>query len=120
MERTTLTLVQSLPGISRWFEVDKRELVSSHLHQQPHPAADPGGSGPGQAVWSVCFISSTDPCLFILEPLPYLRRVLPADLGGVGGFFLFFSELCREKKETPEAALASANGSVRGEASHLG
>lgn len=28
MERTTLTLVQSLPGISRWFEVEKRELVS--------------------------------------------------------------------------------------------
>lgn len=28
VERTTLTLVQSLPGISRWFEVDKRELVS--------------------------------------------------------------------------------------------
>ncbi|XP_019738611.1 dedicator of cytokinesis protein 4b isoform X5 [Hippocampus comes] len=27
VERTTLTLVQSLPGISRWFEVDKRELV---------------------------------------------------------------------------------------------
>lgn len=28
MERTTLTLVQSLPGISRWFEVEKREVVS--------------------------------------------------------------------------------------------
>uniref|UniRef100_A0A8C6LYX5 Dedicator of cytokinesis 4b n=1 Tax=Nothobranchius furzeri TaxID=105023 RepID=A0A8C6LYX5_NOTFU len=27
VERTTLTLVQSLPGISRWFEVEKRELV---------------------------------------------------------------------------------------------
>ncbi|XP_026778719.3 dedicator of cytokinesis protein 4b isoform X1 [Pangasianodon hypophthalmus] len=27
VERTTMTLVQSLPGISRWFEVDKRELV---------------------------------------------------------------------------------------------
>ncbi|XP_037099092.1 dedicator of cytokinesis protein 4b isoform X1 [Syngnathus acus] len=27
VERTTLTLVQSLPGISRWFEVDKRDLV---------------------------------------------------------------------------------------------
>lgn len=32
VERTTLTLVQSLPGISRWFEVDKRELVRSHPH----------------------------------------------------------------------------------------
>lgn len=37
MERTTLTLVQSLPGISRWFEVEKRELVSedrtaTHTH----------------------------------------------------------------------------------------
>lgn len=28
MERTTLILVQSLPGISRWFEVEKREVVS--------------------------------------------------------------------------------------------
>lgn len=28
LERTTLTLVQSLPGISRWFEVEKKELVS--------------------------------------------------------------------------------------------
>nr|XP_023666077.1 dedicator of cytokinesis protein 4 isoform X2 [Paramormyrops kingsleyae] len=27
VERTTLTLVQSLPGISRWFEVDKRDLM---------------------------------------------------------------------------------------------
>ncbi|KAM9328557.1 dedicator of cytokinesis protein 4b isoform 4-T4 [Pholidichthys leucotaenia] len=27
VERTTLTLVQSLPGISRWFEVEKREMV---------------------------------------------------------------------------------------------
>uniref|UniRef100_A0A665WA18 Dedicator of cytokinesis 4b n=1 Tax=Echeneis naucrates TaxID=173247 RepID=A0A665WA18_ECHNA len=27
VERTTLTLVQRLPGISRWFEVEKRELV---------------------------------------------------------------------------------------------
>ncbi|KAG5273390.1 hypothetical protein AALO_G00150830 [Alosa alosa] len=27
VERTTLTLAQSLPGISRWFEVDKRDLV---------------------------------------------------------------------------------------------
>ncbi|KAA0720700.1 Dedicator of cytokinesis protein 4 [Triplophysa tibetana] len=27
VERTTLTLVQSLPGISRWFEVERRELV---------------------------------------------------------------------------------------------
>uniref|UniRef100_A0A3B4FGU4 Dedicator of cytokinesis protein 4 n=1 Tax=Pundamilia nyererei TaxID=303518 RepID=A0A3B4FGU4_9CICH len=27
VERTTLTLIQSLPGISRWFEVEKRELV---------------------------------------------------------------------------------------------
>lgn len=37
MERTTLTLVQSLPGISRWFEVDKRELVSE---TQSRHAAD--------------------------------------------------------------------------------
>uniref|UniRef100_A0A8C1NS34 Dedicator of cytokinesis 4 n=1 Tax=Cyprinus carpio TaxID=7962 RepID=A0A8C1NS34_CYPCA len=28
VERTTLTLAQSLPGISRWFEVEKRELVN--------------------------------------------------------------------------------------------
>uniref|UniRef100_A0A8C2GRK8 Dedicator of cytokinesis 4b n=1 Tax=Cyprinus carpio TaxID=7962 RepID=A0A8C2GRK8_CYPCA len=27
VERTTLTLVQSLPGISRWFEVERKELV---------------------------------------------------------------------------------------------
>lgn len=27
MERTSLYLVQSLPGISRWFEVEKREVV---------------------------------------------------------------------------------------------
>nr|XP_014346036.1 PREDICTED: dedicator of cytokinesis protein 4 [Latimeria chalumnae] len=27
VERTTLTLMQSLPGISRWFEVEKREVV---------------------------------------------------------------------------------------------
>ncbi|NXT09253.1 DOCK4 protein, partial [Prunella fulvescens] len=27
VERTTLILVQSLPGISRWFEVEKREVV---------------------------------------------------------------------------------------------
>ncbi|XP_078272813.1 dedicator of cytokinesis protein 4-like isoform X4 [Rhinoraja longicauda] len=27
VERTSLTLVQSLPGISRWFEVDRREVV---------------------------------------------------------------------------------------------
>ncbi|KAK3564766.1 hypothetical protein QTP86_025280 [Hemibagrus guttatus] len=27
VERTTLSLAQSLPGISRWFEVEKRELV---------------------------------------------------------------------------------------------
>ncbi|XP_039202492.1 dedicator of cytokinesis protein 4-like isoform X2 [Crotalus tigris] len=27
VERTTLILVQSLPGISRWFEVEKREIV---------------------------------------------------------------------------------------------
>ncbi|RXN23373.1 dedicator of cytokinesis 4-like protein [Labeo rohita] len=27
VERTTLTLAQSLPGISRWFEVEKRELL---------------------------------------------------------------------------------------------
>lgn len=31
MERTTLILVQSLPGISRWFEVEKREVVSMRL-----------------------------------------------------------------------------------------
>lgn len=28
IERTTLTLTHSLPGISRWFEVERRELVS--------------------------------------------------------------------------------------------
>ncbi|KFV04208.1 Dedicator of cytokinesis protein 4, partial [Tauraco erythrolophus] len=28
VERTTLILMQSLPGISRWFEVEKREVVS--------------------------------------------------------------------------------------------
>ena len=28
IERTTLILTHPLPGISRWFEVDKRELVS--------------------------------------------------------------------------------------------
>ncbi|XP_034381917.1 dedicator of cytokinesis protein 4b isoform X6 [Cyclopterus lumpus] len=33
VERTTLTLVQSLPGISRWFEVDKRELVECQSRQ---------------------------------------------------------------------------------------
>lgn len=34
VERTTLTLVQSLPGISRWFEVDKRELVSASVEYE--------------------------------------------------------------------------------------
>lgn len=34
MERTTLTLVQSLPGISRWFEVEKRELVSGTTSEE--------------------------------------------------------------------------------------
>lgn len=29
IERTTLTLTHSLPGISRWFEVERRELVTS-------------------------------------------------------------------------------------------
>lgn len=28
IERTTLTLTHSLPGISRWFEVERRELVT--------------------------------------------------------------------------------------------
>ncbi len=28
IERTTLILTHPLPGISRWFEVEKRELVS--------------------------------------------------------------------------------------------
>ncbi|EPQ13569.1 Dedicator of cytokinesis protein 4 [Myotis brandtii] len=31
VERTSLFLVQSLPGISRWFEVDKREVVRTRL-----------------------------------------------------------------------------------------
>lgn len=31
VERTSLFLVQSLPGISRWFEVDKREVVRPKL-----------------------------------------------------------------------------------------
>lgn len=35
VERTTLTLVQSLPGISRWFEVDKRELVRHKYRSEP-------------------------------------------------------------------------------------
>uniref|UniRef100_A0A8K9V583 Dedicator of cytokinesis 3 n=1 Tax=Oncorhynchus mykiss TaxID=8022 RepID=A0A8K9V583_ONCMY len=30
IERTTLILTHPLPGISRWFEVEKRELVSNH------------------------------------------------------------------------------------------
>lgn len=30
IERTTLILTHPLPGISRWFEVEKRELVSEH------------------------------------------------------------------------------------------
>lgn len=34
VERTTLTLVQSLPGISRWFEVDKRDLVSASVEYE--------------------------------------------------------------------------------------
>ena len=51
VERTTLTLVQSLPGISRWFEVEKRELVSvsrnmktTHSHRStasPYLSIDP-------------------------------------------------------------------------------
>lgn len=32
IERTTLILTHPLPGISRWFEVDKRELVSITLY----------------------------------------------------------------------------------------
>ena len=35
VERTTLTLVQSLPGISRWFEVEKRELVRDNCLKNP-------------------------------------------------------------------------------------
>lgn len=31
VERTTLTLVQSLPGISRWFEVEKKDLVRESI-----------------------------------------------------------------------------------------
>lgn len=36
VERTSLFLVQSLPGISRWFEVDKREVVRTRLVQGTH------------------------------------------------------------------------------------
>lgn len=42
MERTTLTLVQSLPGISRWFEVEKRELVSEDTKLQNTPISHNG------------------------------------------------------------------------------
>lgn len=89
MERTTLTLVQSLPGISRWFEVDKRELVShaggnalisfparnftSHMRQRRvliRVVADPV-----QEFWRICFISLMDQFVFILESLSYLRLV---------------------------------------------
>lgn len=34
MERTSLYLVQSLPGISRWFEVEKREVVRIRAYSQ--------------------------------------------------------------------------------------
>ncbi|ETE70379.1 Dedicator of cytokinesis protein 3, partial [Ophiophagus hannah] len=45
IERTTLTLTHSLPGISRWFEVERRELnknqelrtlISQYQHKQMH------------------------------------------------------------------------------------
>lgn len=71
VERTTLTLVQSLPGISRWFEVDKRELVRSHPHlvffQLAVFTSRSGwvsiGVAPDDGGWefrSVCFISLAD------------------------------------------------------------
>lgn len=43
VERTSLYLVQSLPGISRWFEVEKREVVRSAVPSQhhPHPSHSP-------------------------------------------------------------------------------
>lgn len=81
VERTTLTLVQSLPGISRWFEVDKRELVSpagdnaaicfparnfsSHIPQ--HLGIDQRRSGPRSGVLGHLFHSLVDPFAFILE-----------------------------------------------------
>lgn len=37
VERTTMTLVQSLPGISRWFEVDKRDLVRESILKTTAP-----------------------------------------------------------------------------------
>ena len=58
VERTSLFLVQSLPGISRWFEVDKREVVrpaacsqhslvsAAHLQSCPGPLASAFGPSP--------------------------------------------------------------------------
>ncbi|KAG9342289.1 hypothetical protein JZ751_016791 [Albula glossodonta] len=37
VERTTLTLVQSLPGISRWFEVEKRDLCQARQMNNINP-----------------------------------------------------------------------------------
>lgn len=31
IERTTLVLCRPLPGISRWFEVERREVVSKNI-----------------------------------------------------------------------------------------
>lgn len=56
-----MTLVQSLPGISRWFEVDKRDLVresmfNTNLHQN-NPFFEFGSELPpcsGLSVTAVC------------------------------------------------------------------
>ena len=44
MERTSLYLVQCLPGISRWFEVEKREVVRIRAYSQElsHHSCSPG------------------------------------------------------------------------------
>lgn len=77
MERTSLFLVQSLPGISRWFEVDKREVVrpaacSRHwlvaaAHRSPAlgfrrlPLA--GVPAALRASWHVCTVPTPGPGL---------------------------------------------------------
>lgn len=52
VERTSLYLVQSLPGISRWFEVEKREVVRARLDSHVL-CRDP--CSPGVALRGGCF-----------------------------------------------------------------
>jgi len=46
IERTTLILTRPLPGIARWSEVERRELVRNlHTHVLTHPNVIPASTG---------------------------------------------------------------------------